>query len=111
LAQVITLGFALLVGFRRSLQPSALLGALLLASLAALTLAMPWRLAVFWNALPSPLAALLWIPFTTSAAVGPLLFAFAAVFPVASCRREPSPSSCCPPCRWRPGTFKPGSAY
>jgi serine/threonine-protein kinase len=81
LAQVITLGFALLVGFRRSLQPSALLGALLLASLAALTLAMPWRLAVFWNALPSPLAALLWIPFTTSAAVGPLLFAFAAVFP------------------------------
>lgn len=81
LAQVITLGFALLVGFRRSLQPSALLGAVLLASLATLTLAMPWRLAVFWNALPSPLAALLWIPFTTSAAVGPLLFAFAAVFP------------------------------
>jgi eukaryotic-like serine/threonine-protein kinase len=81
LAQVITLGFALVVGFRRSSQPSALLGALLLASLATLTLAMPWRLAVFWNALPSPLAALLWVPFTTSTAVGPLLFAFAAVFP------------------------------
>ena len=81
LAQVITLGFALLVGFRRSFQPSALLGALLLASLATLTLAMPWRLAVFWNALPSALAALLWVPFTTSAAAGPLLFAFAAVFP------------------------------
>jgi tRNA A-37 threonylcarbamoyl transferase component Bud32 len=81
LAQVITLGFALLVGFRRSFQPSALLGALLLASLATLTLAMPWRLAVFWDALPSALAALLWVPFTTSAAAGPLLFAFAAVFP------------------------------
>ena len=81
LAQVITLGFALLVGFRRSFQPSALLGALLLASLATLTLAMPWRLAVFWSALPPPLATLLWIPFTTSGAAGPLLFAFAAVFP------------------------------
>jgi len=81
LAQGITLGFALLVGFRRSSQPSALLGALLLASLATLTLAMPWRLAVFWNALPSALAVLLWVPFTTSAAAGPLLFTFAAVFP------------------------------
>lgn len=81
LAQVITLGFALVVGFRRSFQPSALLGALLLASLGTLTLAMPWRLAVFWHALPWPLAALLWVPFTTSAAAGPLLFAFAAVFP------------------------------
>ena len=81
LAQVITLGFALLVGFRRSFQPSALLGALLLASLATLSLAMPWRMAVFWNALPPALGALLWVPFTTSAAAGPLLFAFAAVFP------------------------------
>src|SRR4029453_13538573 len=42
---------------------------------------MPWRMAVFWNALPWPLAALLWVPFTTSAAAGPLLFAFAAIFP------------------------------
>ena len=81
LAQVITLGLALLVAFRRSFQPSALLGALLLASLATITLAMPWRLAVFWNTLPSPLAALLWIPYTTSGATGPLLFVFAAVFP------------------------------
>ena len=60
LAQAVTLGFALLVGFRRSFQPSALLGALLLASLGTLSLAMPWRLAVFWNTLPPPLAALLW---------------------------------------------------
>ena len=81
LAQVTTLGLALLVGFRRAYQPSALLGSLLLASLATLSLAMPWRMAVFWNALPSPLAALLWVPFTTSAAAGPLLFAFAAIFP------------------------------
>ncbi|MEO8077655.1 MAG: hypothetical protein ABI818_15105, partial [Acidobacteriota bacterium] len=81
LAQIVTLGFALVVAFRRSLQSSALLGALLLASTATFSLVMPMRLVYFWHSLPSPLAALLWVPFATTVAVGPLLFAFFAVFP------------------------------
>ena len=81
LAQVVTLLFAVLVAVRRSSQPSALLGALLLASIATVSLVLPMRMAAFWQALPPPVAALLWVPFATSVAVGPLLFAFFAVFP------------------------------
>jgi hypothetical protein len=80
-AQFGALAFALLVAFKRSFQPSALLAALLLGSLATVSLALPMRLAVFWQALPGVLEAALWFPFTTSAAAGGLLFAFAAVFP------------------------------
>nr|MDQ3347488.1 PDZ domain-containing protein [Acidobacteriota bacterium] len=80
-AQVGTLGFALLVAFKRTFQPSALLGALLLGSLATVSLSLPMRLAVFWHALPGWMQAPVWLPFTTSAAAGVLLFAFAAVFP------------------------------
>jgi eukaryotic-like serine/threonine-protein kinase len=80
-AQVITLAFALLVAFKRAYQPSALLGALLLASLATVSLSLPMRLAVFWQALPGWVQPPLWLPFTTSAAGGALLFAFAAIFP------------------------------
>jgi hypothetical protein len=81
LAQIITLAFALVVAFKRDSQPSALLGALLLASIATLSLALPMRIVAFWNALPPVLGVLLWLPFATSVAVGPLLFAFFAVFP------------------------------
>ena len=81
LAQVITLGFALVVAFKRYTQRSALFGAVLLASLATVSLPLPMRLVAFWHALPPVLATLLWVPFATSVAVGPLLFAFFAVFP------------------------------
>jgi hypothetical protein len=80
-SQVITLAFALVVAFRRAFQPSALLGALLLASLATVSVVLPMRLVAFWHALPAPIGLLLWWPFATSVAVGPLLFAFFAVFP------------------------------
>ncbi len=80
-AQVITLVLALVVAFKRHSHPPALLGALLLGSLATVSLALPMRLGAFWRAMPQVLSALLWIPFATSAAVGPLLFAFFAVFP------------------------------
>jgi hypothetical protein len=89
LAQLITLGFGIVVAFKRASHPPALLGALLLASLATVSLALPMRLAAFWQMVPGPAAALLWMPFATSVAVGPLLFAFFAVFP----RRLMSPSS------------------
>ncbi len=81
LAQMVALGFAILVGVRRASQPSALLGALLLASIATVSLALPMRLAEFWERLPRLPALLLWLPFATSVAVGPLLFTFFAVFP------------------------------
>ena len=80
-AQVVTLGFAVLVALRRSFKPSAILAAVMLASMATVSLALPMRLAVFWRALPAWLELLVWIPFATSAAVGPLLFLFSAVFP------------------------------
>ena len=81
LAQVITLGLAILVAVRRRSQPSALLGALLLASIATLSLVLPMRTAVFWRFLPPPVGLLLWLPVAVSCAVGPLLFAFFATFP------------------------------
>jgi eukaryotic-like serine/threonine-protein kinase len=81
LAQVITLGLAMVVGLRRASQPAAVLGALLLASFATVSLVLPIRMLVFWRALPQPLEALLWLPYTTSGTLGPLLFAFFAVFP------------------------------
>jgi hypothetical protein len=81
LVQFGTLAFAMLVAFRRSFQGSALLGSLLLGSLATISLALPMRLGVFWRALPDWLELLLWLPFANSAAAGPLLFAFASIFP------------------------------
>lgn len=81
LAQVITLGFAIVVAVKRRSQPSALLGAWLLASFATVSVVLPMRMAVFWRALPPPVELLLWLPATTSMAVGPLLFAFFATFP------------------------------
>lgn len=80
-AQVVTLGFALIVAFKRYYQPSALLGALLLASVATMSLVLPMRIVAFWQELPRAAGLLLWLPFATSAAAGSLLFAFAAVFP------------------------------
>ena len=81
LVQFGTLGLATFVAFRRSFQGSALLGSLLLASLATISLALPMRLGVFWRALPDWLEVLLWLPFANSAAAGMLLFAFASIFP------------------------------
>ena len=81
LAQVITLGFAILVAVKRSAHAPALLGAWLLASIATVSIVLPMRMAVFWRELPAPLELLLWLPATTGAAVGPLLFAFFATFP------------------------------
>lgn len=80
-AQVIILGLAILVAIRRRLQPSALLGAALLASIATLSLILPMRMAVFWRSLPFPVGLVLWPPVAVSSAVGPLLFAFFATFP------------------------------
>lgn len=81
LAQVVTLSLALVVAFRRSSQPAALLGAWLLASFATVSYVLPMRIFDIWRGLPQPLEALLWLPHATSTSFGPLLFAFVAMFP------------------------------
>lgn len=81
LAQVVTLSLALVIAFRRSAQPAALLGAWLLASFATVSYVLPMQMFHIWHALPQPLEALLWLPYATSTSFGPLLFAFVAVFP------------------------------
>ena len=53
LAQIITLGFALVVAFKRNNDGPALFGAVLLGSLATVSLPLPMRLVAFWHALPS----------------------------------------------------------
>jgi len=80
-SQIVTLALAILVASRRPWEGRALLGAWLLAAIATVSLVLPMRLAGFWGAIPQPLSAMLWIPFGSSVAVGPLLFAFFAVFP------------------------------
>ena len=80
-AQVISLALALLVAFKRSESRPALLGALLLASIATVSIVLPMRTAALWDALPRPVSLLLWVPFASSVAIGPLIFTFFAVFP------------------------------
>jgi eukaryotic-like serine/threonine-protein kinase len=81
LAQAISLGLALVVGLKRSDSRPALLGALLLASIATVSIVLPMCTATLWDVLPRPLSMLLWIPFASSVAIGPLMFTFFAVFP------------------------------
>ena len=80
-SQIVTLALAILVASRRPSEGRALLGAWLLAAIATVSLVLPMRLAGFWRMVPQPVSALLWVPFGSSVAVGPLLFAFFAVFP------------------------------
>src|SRR3954454_13535655 len=62
-AQLITLGLAIVVAVRRAAQPTALLGAWLLAAIATVSIVLPMRLAAFWHTLPLVLAVLIWLPF------------------------------------------------
>ena len=59
LAQAVTLLLGIAVAFRRSSQLSALLGSLFLGSLGTVSLVLPMRLGVFWQALPEPVESLL----------------------------------------------------
>ena len=82
LAQVITLGLAILVAVRRRTQPSALMGALLLASIATLSFVLPMRLAVFWQvASARARPAALVYRLRSAPRWARLLFAFFATFP------------------------------
>jgi hypothetical protein len=81
LMQLVTLALGVLVALKRYWEPPALVGALLLATLGTVSLLLPTRLAVLWGSLPEPLETLVWVPFTMSAASGPVFFAFTTIFP------------------------------
>jgi hypothetical protein len=80
-AKLITLGLAFLIALKRRRDPVALLGAWFLAALAIAFYGEPYGLAMTWRHLPFPLSVMLWLPFFSWFAVGPLLFTFFAVFP------------------------------
>lgn len=79
--QLCTLGIALLVAFARPRDPTALIGALVLGTLAVFSVLLPFRVASVWRALPHVLQVLAIPPFILSACLGALLFAFFVSFP------------------------------
>jgi tRNA A-37 threonylcarbamoyl transferase component Bud32 len=87
LAQLVTLAVALLIAWRRPLQPQALLGAWFLASVASSSVVPATSAAVFWRALPTPLRESLWLPILSSVMVATLLLAFFCAFPRPLLRR------------------------
>jgi hypothetical protein len=81
MAQLITLLSGLLIIWRRPRDPVALTAAWLLLTCAVFTIALPFRLARVWQALPVPVGALLWAAYASALGIGPVLLTFAASFP------------------------------
>lgn len=79
--QLVALGLAAFIIFKRPRDSVARIGAWLLASVAVLSLLLPPGLGAVWRGLPAPLGVLLWIPFVSTLAVAPIGFTFFAVFP------------------------------
>lgn len=80
-AQLLTLGVALFIAFRRSRDSMALAGAWFLATAAVASVALPLGFASTWRSLPVPIGALLWIAFVSSGALGGAIFVFFGLFP------------------------------
>jgi serine/threonine-protein kinase len=81
------LAMALLLVWRRPGEPTALLGAWGLGTLATASDVPREGMAAAWRALPTPVAALLWIPFASAFLVGATALAFFTVFPKPLVRR------------------------
>ena len=64
-------------------QPTALLGSVLLASIATLSLALPVRLTAFWQ-VPGPVGLLLWVPLQPALQSGRCSLRFLRSFPAGS---------------------------
>jgi len=89
LAQFLTLVAGLTVALRRPRHPAALAAAWFLLTCAVFVIALPNRLALVWRDLPVLIRELLWIPYASSIAIGPILLTFATLFP----RRLPNAGS------------------
>ena len=81
LVQLITLGLALVVAFRRPFDPAARTGAWTLATIAVYSITWEYQLASHWRALPLLAGLFLWIPFASSLAIAAVVFTFFATFP------------------------------
>jgi hypothetical protein len=79
--QLVTLCLAFVIAIKRSFDPSARLGAWLLATVGVFCVVLPYRIAAVWRQLPVVPGALLWIPYVSSVAVAAILAAFVAMFP------------------------------
>lgn len=84
-AQLLMLISGLSILARRPRDPVALRASWFLLTCGVFTIALPWRLATVWRALPEPLAALLLVPHASGLVIGPVLLTFVAAFP----RRAP----------------------
>ena len=81
LVQLVTLGLAIVVAFRRPFDPAARVGAWTLATIAVYSITWEYQLAVAWRALPLPVGLVLWVPFASSLAIAAVVFTFFATFP------------------------------
>ena len=79
--QLVALMLALTVAFRRPFDPAARVGAWTLATIAVYSITWQYQLAAVWRALPMPIGAALWIPFSSSLAIAAVVFTFFATFP------------------------------
>ncbi len=80
-AKLVTLVLAFVIGFSRPRDVVARLGAWFLAAVSCTFPGVPYGMAATWRGLPTVLGLLVWVGFIGYTALGPLLFAFFAVFP------------------------------
>ena len=86
--QLVTLVLALMVAYKRSRDSTAIVGAAFLATIGVFSLALPFRFASVWRALPPSASLLLWIPFMSSVAIAAWAFSFFVIFPRVRFRRR-----------------------
>jgi hypothetical protein len=79
--QLVTLLLAIVVALKRPRDARALVGAAFLATIGIFSVALPFRFASTWRALPAAVSWLLWIPFLSSVALAGWGFSFFEIFP------------------------------
>jgi eukaryotic-like serine/threonine-protein kinase len=79
--QLVSIGLAWVIVVKKPDDGVARLGAFLLAAIGVFKIALPYRFAAVWNAVPLPLSLLFWIPHTSDLACAAVLASFAASFP------------------------------
>ena len=81
IAQFLMLLSGLVILARRPRDPVALTASWFLLTCAVFTIALPWRLATSWRALPPPIGALMFVAHGSGLVIGPVLLTFVAAFP------------------------------
>jgi len=81
LAQLVALVVAMVIAFRRPRDPTALLGAWFLATVATASMVPPPGFATAWRALPRWLDAAMWLPFVSGLWLSSIFLSFVCRFP------------------------------